>query len=215
VSRKSRRYKKEPKNKPPQLVGGTRTRRKVLTLICTLSLAVFTILGGIFYLLPNVNIVPASGYERADDPMEVALSLTNNGYLHIRPFKVVAFVYDWRAIYDQPENNNQIANVGYDYLGGGTISHLQTVDFTPKPPFGRNPKSKVASADFLVIIQYYQWGWHWPLEKRVRSKVKRGRDDLWMWYRPYLTEIDKSLKLDQLTHVFDTRQLPSEDNRQP
>jgi hypothetical protein len=174
---------------------------------------VLSIIGGLsgyFYLLPRLQIDPASGYERVNDPMEVALSFTNNGYLPIRPFKVIAFIYDWRLV-----DGSFIVDIAYDYLGGGIIKRGDTVDFIPKPPVVYGGR-KVASADFLVIIQYYQAGWHWPLEKRIRFKAKRGEDGLWTWYRPYLSEKDRNLKIGpkDITHLMYVPKEPTDDNRQ-
>jgi hypothetical protein len=163
------------------------------------AVVVLSIIGGLsgyFYLLPRLQIDPASGYERVNDPLEVALSLTNNGYLPIHPDKVACYVYLWRT-----NTGNNVAGIAYDYLGGGTLARGETVEFIPNPLV--TTQNKVISADFLIIVTYHQRLWYFPLEKRIRFKAERGKDDLWRWYRPFLSEVDR--KGEPVTHAIRKR----------
>src|SRR6266480_7305227 len=108
-------------------------------------------LGGLFYLLPSVDIAPSSGYERGNDPMYAALSLTNNGYLSIHPQKVTCYIYRWRNA-----TGSSIGSIAFDYFGGGTIKRSERVDFVPDPPI---KESKAFSAHFVLVIQFHRVWW--------------------------------------------------------
>jgi len=148
----------------------------VLSILCGLT--------GISYFWPRLDVAPASGYESVNDPMEAALSLTNNGYLTIYPEKVSCLIYDWSGGF-------HITGVTFDYVGEGTLQSGRTVDYVRETAF--RSAVKVTSANFLVIVKYYQWGWPWSLEKRYPFKANRRQDGLWVWRRPYLSWIDRHI----------------------
>jgi hypothetical protein len=152
-----------------------------------ISVSVLVSLGSIFYFLPRLDITAGPGYASVNDPLTAPLSLSNNGYLPVYPARVSAYVYSWSNV-----SGNNVAGISIDYSGGGTLKRGETAEFIPDQLLGM--PHKVIAADFLVIVRYYQWGWRWPLEKRIRFRAKRGTRDQWEWYRPFMTDIDRNAK---------------------
>lgn len=165
-------------------------------------------LTGVFYLLPRLDVAPGPDYEHTNDPMEVPLSLTNNGFLTIHPHQVICYVYYWVA-----ENGYSVKNLAYDYTGGGDIGRGESVEFARETPI--QTVSRVITADFLVVVDYKQQFWPWTLQKRIRFKTSRTSRDAWSWNRPFLTDGDRSLKTgpNDIAHLRLESDKPSEDNR--
>jgi hypothetical protein len=144
-------------------------------------------LGGIFTFLPRLDIAPGPGYASVNDPLTAPLSLSNNGYLPIYLDRVSSYVNDWKNT-----AGNYATGFSIEYLGRGTLERGETAEFIHDKFFGMT--AKVIAADFVVTVRYYQWGWRWPLEKRIRFTAKRGENDRWEWYRPFMTDFDRKAK---------------------
>lgn len=153
-------------------------------------------LGGLYYVWPLLDVAPRAGYERVDDPMTVALSLINDGYLPVTIDRITAWVYYWVN-----EKGEDVRAIAYDYDGSGKLYRRESADFTPDPPI--QLQGKPLAADFLVVVDYHQEWWKGPLQKRIRFDTKRGDDGMWIWNRPYLTEADRHMSLDpkSTTHL--------------
>ena len=148
------------------------------------TLAILLGVTGVFSLLPRLDIVPSVGYEKADDPLDTPLSLSNSGFLPIRIESVSSYIYDWRTA-----SGSSMSTFSIGYHGGGTLHSGDSVDFAPSNLI--TMADKKLKADLLVIVAYHQWGWPRVLEKRIRFKVTRDHDDKWVWSRPYLTDEDR------------------------
>lgn len=164
-------------------------------------LGVLSSLSSYLYLLPKLDVNPGPGFERASDPMRVALSLTNNGYFALTFKNVRCYINSWVN-----EEGGSVEKIAFQYASPiETLRSGETAEFAREDLLGRAPPgAKVLSADFLAIIQYNQQMCPWLLEKRVRFQAMRDTNGEWVWHRPFLTELDRKREPES-TFVFEPK----------
>jgi len=162
---------------------GTRVKRKVLPYIWPIIGAAFTILGGIFYLIPRLDIaLDASSL----NPLVSPITLTNNGYLAVTIGDLYTSIDDLTL-----DNGPTFLRCGTVYKGqGSTLRRGESADFVPRI-LGFRPEQKALSARFLVIVQFHQQFWPWKLYKRVRFSIEPDAAGKLRLVRPYLTGTDR------------------------
>jgi len=158
----------------------------MLSLAVAVLLFVFTIIGGIFYLVPRLNIAPGA-HGSTDNPLSVPLTLTNNGYLTVTIGDVSTSVDKFVT-----DRNNSLIRVILQYRGTGTLKAGESADFSPQKIIDF-PDQKTVSADFVVVVEYHQQFWPTALRKRVRFRVTPDASGALQWLRPFLTDEDRKL----------------------
>jgi hypothetical protein len=166
----------------------------MLSLVLACLLGAFTILGGIFYLLPSLTVSAGPGSETITNPIYSRLSIHNAGYLTIYPKDVTTYI-SYCEYTNQPNDPSiepgSISGIAIRYSGKGDIPRGETIEFTPEPQLLLPDVKKVLKAEFLVITSYRQWGWPKLLEKRNKFKVVKNAGDRWEWMRLPLNDIEK------------------------
>jgi hypothetical protein len=152
-----------------------------------LILAAFTILGGIFYLVPRLDITLDAS---SSNPLASPITLSNNGYLAVTIGDLYASIDDLTI-----DNGATMLRCGTLYKGqGSTLRRGESADFVPRI-LGFRPEQKALSAHFLVIVQFRQQFWPRTLDKRVRFSFEPDAAGTLRLVRPYLTNADRKQKI--------------------
>ena len=158
----------------------------MLTLVVTFLLGAFTVLGGIFYLMPNLDVQPVMELPTGR-VFPNAFSLKNDGYLTVYP-KEVRFVI--RDAIDTNQNAFHNCGAGTEFVSKVSLQRGESADIAVNPAFNIGQGS-IVRADILLVVKFQQWGWKWPITKRVKIEIWKDALGNTKFAKPPLTDEDR------------------------
>ncbi|HEX4639726.1 MAG TPA: hypothetical protein VH170_09590 [Chthoniobacterales bacterium] len=115
-------------------------------------------------------------------------SLKNDGYLTVYPKRIIFRI---RNATDSNGNTLRDCGAGTTLLGSSSLKRGESADFAVKPGFGIANTSSIVRADILLIVAFQQWGWYWPITKRVKIAIWQDESGNAKFAKPPLTDEDR------------------------
>ena len=155
------------------------------------SLFVAWVIGGISwqYFTPNVDYAPNSAFFDETYPIDVPITIINNGNLGIVIKQVICGI-------DKLEigNNTSLAEFAIQYeQNNSVLLPRESADWTFKPSAFKflisNPKG--IHSELLFIVKYKLLIFPHVFEKRQRYTVVTGKQGQLVWTKRFLTDADR------------------------